>query len=491
MNGWRKQWLLAAAVALWLVGCLPIPDVRLELDLPQPTYRLELERVATRYDGVDGYPEPNTPAELNRSFYLRYFVEGDTPRTVLVLVPGLFGGAMSFDILARQLVAATPGLEVWAVDRRSNQLEDRSAIVESLRLRDPTIAHRYYIEHYGRDDGFTPLSPEDVPFMGHWGLRVHLEDLHAIVLRAKAHADAVVLGGHSLGASLVSLYAAFNLGETERPRAGESLLDGLVLLDGTLGRTGGFDRNVFALGPIRVLPTVADLEAGLGTPYLTFPRGPVYFREAEVVALLARFRPDDLSPGGFVDYPATNRAVVGILADARHTPTPIFGVTLGEPVGARFAGNVVAVILSGREGVTSRSVTGVAPGFDYVDWRRGDPPALTDIDHLARAFSGPYSNFGEWYFPVRLLLDISELSVALSDKADFVPHATVTVPTLAVGAERGLVASLDGFSAYMNARPGAPFSSYILPRMTHLDIVTAEANPLVPLLKAWLRQLGH
>ncbi len=490
MKRWQLPFVTFASLVALLAACLPIPDVRIDLELPQPSYRIDPDRVTTRYVEVQGYPEPHTPEELNRSFYLRYFVEGDTPRTVLILVPGLFGGAMSFDILARQLVAATPGLEVWAVDRRSNQLEDRSAIVESLRRRNPMIAYRYYIENYASDEGFTPLSADDVPFMGYWGLTTHLMDLHAVVVRARAHAEAVILGGHSLGASLVSLYAAFKLNDSEQPRAGEALLDGLVLIDGTLGRTGGFDRDVFALGPIRALPTVADLEAGLATPYLTFPRGPAYFREAEVAALLARFKPDELSPGGFVDFPATNRAVVGILADARHTPTPVFGVTLGEPVGARFAGNIVAVILSGREGVTSRSVAGVAPGFTYVDWRRGDPPALTDIDRLVRAFSGPHTNFGEWYFPIRLLLDISELSVALRDKAEFVPNATVNVPTLAVGAGRGLVTSLDGFSAYMNARPGAPFSSYILPGMTHLDIITAERNPLVPLLGAWMRRLG-
>jgi hypothetical protein len=38
----------------------------------------------------------------------------------------------------------------------------------------------------------------------------------------------------------------------------------------------------------------------------------------------------------------------------------------------------------------------------------------------------------------------------------------------------------------MNARPEAPFSAYILPGLTHHDIVMAEHNPLVPLSLLWL-----
>lgn len=478
----KRLWWLA----LLLTSCLPIPQVRQGLELTAPPYRIDPGRVLTRYAALEGYPEPNTPPELNRSFYLRYYLATDTPETVLVLMPGLFGGAMSFDILARQLVAAIPGLEVWAVDRRANQLEDRSAIVASLRRRDPMIAYRYYLDNYGREGGYRPLDADAVPFMGYWGLEVHLHDLHQVVLAARQHAPTVILGGHSLGASLASLYAAYNFGG----QPGAAWLDGLLLIDGTLGRTGGFERDVFNIGPIRVVPTVAELEAGEATPFLTFGRGVDFFRRAEVAALLARFAPEDPSPGGFVDFPATNRAVVGILADARHTLTPIFGVSLGEPLGARFAGNLPAVLLSGQLGITSRSVVGVAPGAELVDWRR-TAAAATDLEQLVTAFSGLESNFGEWYFPIRLLLEVAELSVSLRGQPGFFPNADITLPTLAVGAERGLVSSLDGFAAYLNARPGAPFAAYILPELTHLDIVTAEASPLVPLFDAWHRQFGR
>src|SRR4051794_4851969 len=44
-------------------------------------------------------------------------------RTVLALLPGFQGGAGDFSLVARDLVARVPGLQVWAVDRRSEPRE--------------------------------------------------------------------------------------------------------------------------------------------------------------------------------------------------------------------------------------------------------------------------------------------------------------------------------------------------------------------------------
>ena len=57
---------------------------------------------------------------------------GPRPAIVLILVPGLPAGAASVDPLARGLVTAFRGkLEVWTVDRRPNQLEDRLGAVHA------------------------------------------------------------------------------------------------------------------------------------------------------------------------------------------------------------------------------------------------------------------------------------------------------------------------------------------------------------------------
>jgi hypothetical protein len=483
--------LVAALVTLVaLAACLPIPTTRLDVELPEPEYVLPPEEVRVDYLSLPGYPEPHTPERYNRALYLRYYRGAQPAETIVVLVPGISGGATSLDVFARQLVASSEDLEVWAVDRRSNLLEDRSVFLESLRRGDPMPAYHYYVERAGEEDGFRSLPPERLGFMAYWGLEVHLRDLHAVVRRARAEAKTVILGGHSLGASLASFYAAFDFGEAA-PEPGYRHIDGLMLIDGGLGRTGGYGRdNLFAVGPFSLAPTAPELEAGLGNPYFSLGRSPEHYARLEAAALLALMAPDELSPGGFFDFPVTNRAVAGLLLDDHYALATAFSASVGHTVGAAYAGNLTAVILGGLEGVYSRSVVGVAPGYDYVDWARGDPAReRTELESVLRAWAMPETNFTEWYFPLRLLLDMSRLDLRLADAPGFVPTRSVRTPTLAVGAGRGLLASLDGFSAYINARPGTPFSAHILPGLTHFDIVMAEHNPLVPLSLLWLAGL--
>ncbi len=74
--------------------------------------------------------------------YVRYLrfrpaSDNDTPvpvKAVVIMIPGYIGGAGSFGYLARQLVALggdTFPVEVWALDRRSNCLEDQTGMQEA------------------------------------------------------------------------------------------------------------------------------------------------------------------------------------------------------------------------------------------------------------------------------------------------------------------------------------------------------------------------
>lgn len=75
-------------------------------------------------------------ANLNRVSYVRTSLvkpDGGPLSAILVLIPGFLGGATTFDPLARDLVKQFNGnLEVWAVDRRPNQLEDRLGAIHAL-----------------------------------------------------------------------------------------------------------------------------------------------------------------------------------------------------------------------------------------------------------------------------------------------------------------------------------------------------------------------
>lgn len=55
------------------------------------------------------------PAGTDRVRVLR--IGADSAPTVLVTVPGMFGAANDFRLLARDLVAAVPGVQVWAFDQ--------------------------------------------------------------------------------------------------------------------------------------------------------------------------------------------------------------------------------------------------------------------------------------------------------------------------------------------------------------------------------------
>ena len=76
--------------------------------------------------------------------YDRVTVERFGPRSarrVLVLVPGLGGGAGDFALLGPELVRRVPGLQVWALDRRSQALED----TRGFDTGDPDRARDYYL----------------------------------------------------------------------------------------------------------------------------------------------------------------------------------------------------------------------------------------------------------------------------------------------------------------------------------------------------------
>jgi pimeloyl-ACP methyl ester carboxylesterase len=197
---------------------------------------------------------------LNNARYTRFRSHrpGLAPDAILILVPGFEGGATDFKILAENLIPrlAAEGvvLEVWAFDRRTNQLEDRAGVILAETLGDAHAALDWY---YGAELGL-PLSPAlatlnrravfydtqgDIPFIAEWTNLVFSRDIDAVVAAADAAVrdHNVFLGGHSAGTGFTARYAAtdFNLTGIGAPQPGYAKLRGLVLLEGAGGSTGG------------------------------------------------------------------------------------------------------------------------------------------------------------------------------------------------------------------------------------------------------------
>ena len=119
--------------------------------------------------------------------YLRFRSSGGPRRsaaadTVLVSMPGILAGASMHDQIARGVVRAGArrgaDLEYWALDRRSNCLEDHRGVRAAARARDETLALDYY---YGdrkvagrRFGGFKSFG--EARFLSEVGLEQTLRD---------------------------------------------------------------------------------------------------------------------------------------------------------------------------------------------------------------------------------------------------------------------------------------------------------------------------
>ena len=386
-------------------------------------------------------------------------------KRVLVLVPGTYGGAGNFRLVARDIVKRVPGLQVWAWDRRTQALEDTSVFERG----NPDDAFAYYLNFQsvgGRT--FKPVNgAEDTPYAREWGLATSLGDLRRVVQQARAGGRRkVILGGHSLGGSTVMAYAAWDFAG----RAGYRDLSGLVLIDGALDST----RPRLSAGQARDQKRAidegepfADL-LGLGLPWAAG----VF---AQTAALFARKAPN--APAALGDYPllpdafkppvrATNEAGLGYAFDETTSP---------EGLG----------LLHVRAG-------GLAPSGDPRPWQDGEN---TPVQRLARTFSTEPANGVEWYFPRRLPLDLQAASALKPTPAGRVlgvrvRHARdVNVPLFAFGTDLtdGRVVDAARRFARTSKIPRATFAQ--ANRFTHLDPLTATPRQnsflttVVPFLK--------
>jgi hypothetical protein len=76
-------------------------------------------------------PTPAGPgsAELNHVTVHQFGPK--SAKRVLVLMPGTQGGAGDFTLDARYLVKRVPGIQVWAIDRRTQGLEDTATFASA------------------------------------------------------------------------------------------------------------------------------------------------------------------------------------------------------------------------------------------------------------------------------------------------------------------------------------------------------------------------
>jgi pimeloyl-ACP methyl ester carboxylesterase len=331
---------------------------------------------------MKGYATPSTPTRYDRVGVIK--VGPSTAKNVLVLEPGTSAGSAYFVPLAEWIVAKTRGWQVWSVERRENLLEDQTELNLAKAdkatatqlfdyylgyLKNPSITHHYH-----------PVATSAVEFAKQWGMKVAVEDLHDVVTAARKLGGKVVLGGHSLGGSVVTAYATWDFGG----HAGADDLAGLVYIDG-----GSSATPVSAQDATQELGT---LDAPTTSPWLSFGGIPApYAGIFEATgALSALLFPDQPSLGQ-----SSGILPPDIVPSVRVTNLGQYGYALNA---ATSPSSLLAAQAHLGKGL---SATGPVHGWNGAG-------ALTPIKRFATMFSGmPMKNVTgtEWYFPQRLTDD--------------------------------------------------------------------------------------
>jgi hypothetical protein len=226
-------------------------------------------------------------------------------------------------------------------------------------------------------------------------MEVALEDARAVVKQARGKGKSrrkVILGGHSLGASLAVAYAAWDFDG----RPGYKDIAGIVAID------GGLLRSFTELDDVaETQQQIDDLNAG--NPFadllgLGLPEGTALF--AEVGGIYARLAPDQsattlqafpLLPAEFdPGFPVTNEALFGRAFDRDTSPD-----------------DLALIHMNGG---------GLAASGNPRPWVDG---GLTPVSRLAQAFGQEPANGVEWFFPRRLTIDTDAASpMARTDSAE-------------------------------------------------------------------------
>jgi len=391
---------------------------------------------ATKFKRIDGFNEPSTPDNLDKVGILK--VGPKNAENVLVLNPGTSASSAYFRPLAQFVVSETNGWQVWAVERRENQLEDHS-MVDAVKQGDATTQELFnyylgYINDPSVTTHFQGVPDADVPFARQWGMRTTVEDLRRVVKKAGKLGGEVVLGGHSLGGSITTAYATWDFAG----KPGAKDLSGLVYIDG--------GSNTTPITPEDASESLGELQNA--TPWLTFGgiAAPFAGLFNVVGSTIAHEQPDapsilqawPLLPANLKPpVPATSEAGYGFALD-----------TETSPPGLRAAQAHLGRLAASGDPRPWDQAGEITPIQRYADMFSGT--GLKGLDGTA------------WYHPQRLTLDAGAVAAGNANPAQSVldVHATHgadlgRIPIYAFGASLGGQRVLDAATA-LATQSGVP-----------------------------------
>lgn len=527
-------------------------------------------------DGGEPVTGKSVPAACNEVGFLRFRnkngpTNAEQADAAFLMVPGILEGANGFEYIGRQMVYLAAkehgkNIEVWAMDRRANCLEDltgtEAASLASTASEAEDILVNYYYKKQPIDGstfaGFHKSSRLD--FLYEFGIRQVTLDMRAILQymmpTAGVSKQKAFVGGHSLGGIHTSVFLAwdFDGDPTTLDDAGYNLVAGAFGFDTQVapldagsffGSAAAMAKNVLSDEDQVLLSEVTEdsdagyklnlklLKAGIIPRNVNIPAlfTPEVLALPEMVGIPAAKAPDaeaaiyhkmphsaalynmvnivhsrgPLNVGIrplMQDFRYTNRAYVGQIFDDQFEQLSFLKLGLGFLDGGPITQKWPTLSGSGLLGSNRLYIaTDAGPDIFHLnqgplyDWAArdeigdaGDPDFMdtsgntrftwletepSDIDDFIRALHVGPTNLTEWYFPIRIVLDIS--AVNKSYAADygmqtFHQKGVANIHSLVINGGEGVTFNSDSEAAVPNQ------TVLVAPGYTHMDPMFEAVN---------------
>jgi pimeloyl-ACP methyl ester carboxylesterase len=397
-------------------------------------------KVHVKFQRIAGVKSPGTPAKYNRVGILK---TSASPRAknVLVLNPGTSASAAYFEPLAKDIVKRSPGWQVWAVERRENLLEDQSMMNKAKAGKATGKQLFDYYLGYLTDNTvkthFQSIPDASVQYAKQWGMNTEIGDLRRVVLEAEKLGGHVVVGGHSLGGSIVTAYATWNFGG----KPGAKGLSGLVYIDGGSSRTPPTADQA--------TKTLSDFNAG-SSPWLAFGGIPAPF---------AGLFQATGSTGALIDPNAPSLGQQFPLLPANLKP-PVPVTNLGQFGYALDTKTSPSSLRAAQAHLGQLAASGNPRGWNGKG-------ALTPIKRFAQMFSGTGLKGLDgtaWYHPMRLTIDAGGIAEGNANPAQQVFGLKTTM-----GHKLPRNLKIYAFGAALGG-PNVPAAAKLLARQSHIPL---------------------
>src|SRR5260370_1279023 len=141
------------------------------------------QKVDVKFEQLKGFSSPGTPAKYNKCGVLK--TGPSDAKNILVLGPGTSASAAYFEPLAKDIVRASKGWQVWAIERRENFLEDHSVLNQAKNGKATAKQLFDYYLGFVTDPSITKhfqfIPDNDVAYARAWGIKVDVTDMRRVV----------------------------------------------------------------------------------------------------------------------------------------------------------------------------------------------------------------------------------------------------------------------------------------------------------------------